>query len=118
MENRNQLFEKLKMFVIKQSAVSESEIINENTSIQNDLGIYGADAVEFIIEFGKEFNIDISNFKISDYFKDEGDQFFNTLIQFFLKKETNKKKDLLVKHLLKAVMIGKLDETCISMESN
>jgi acyl carrier protein len=117
MENNNQLFEKIKGFVIKQSAVSDSEIINENTSIQNDLGIYGADAVEFIIEFGKEFDVNISNFQVSDYFKDEGDQFFNILIRFFFRKENNKKKDLLVKHLYKSVIIGKLDDTAISMDS-
>jgi acyl carrier protein len=112
MENEKQLFEKLKIFVIKQSALSDSEIIDENTSIQNDLGIYGADAVEFIIAFGKEFNVNISNFRISDYFKDEGGQFFSILIRFFLKNEKDYKKDLLIKHLLKAIIMGKLDDTC------
>ena len=111
MENDNQLFERLINFVIKQSAISDSEIINEDTSIQNDLGVYGDDAVEFIIEFGKEFNVSISDFRISDYFKNEGDQMFNIISYIFSKKEKDIKKDLLVKHLYEAIILGKLDNT-------
>lgn len=57
----NGINNKLKEFVINQSAVNQEEITRE-TYIEIDLGIYGDDAYEFLIAFGKEFNVDISKF--------------------------------------------------------
>jgi hypothetical protein len=42
--------------------------INENSVLFKDLGIYGDDADFFMMEFADEFNIDMSDFRFSDYF--------------------------------------------------
>lgn len=91
----------LKEFVIKQSAVTDEEITSA-TSLADDLGISGDDAVEFIVAFGKAFNVDISQFRISDYFKPEGGLM---LINIF----TSTKKPFTVGHLEKAILTGKLE---------
>lgn len=67
-----EIFSNLKKFVIKKSCVDDEEITHA-TRIYNDLGVYGDDAVEFIVAFGKEFNVDVSKFMAADYFEAEGD---------------------------------------------
>lgn len=65
------IFDRLKMFTVNQSAVEEDDI-EENTSLKADLGINGADAVEYVVAFGKEFNAHVSNFMAAEYFSPEG----------------------------------------------
>jgi acyl carrier protein len=107
MENNNP-FNKVRNFTIVQNGLSESEIITEDTSIQDDLGVYGDDAVEFILAFGKEFNVNVENFQISDYFDGEGFKLFSILTDKIF--GSIKKKEFLVKHLIKATLTGRLDE--------
>src|SRR5438270_11601598 len=104
----NNVFLRLKEFVIKQSCVDDEEITSE-TRIQNDLGINGDDAVEFIIAFGKEFSVDVSNFLAADYFEPEGDWILPTIIRFLSGREKTPKKDLTVGQLQKSIMAGRLD---------
>ena len=103
------MFNNLKEFVINQSAVND-QVITRSTQIEDDLGVSGDDAVEFIIAFGKEFNVDISKFMASDYFSSEGDFILPALVRFFTKKKKRERKCFTVGHLEKAVMAGKLDE--------
>ncbi|WP_310593852.1 DUF1493 family protein [Flavobacterium sp.] len=102
-------FNKLKEFIINQSAVNDEEI-NSSTRIEDDLGVSGDDAVEFIIAFGKEFNVDISKFMANDYFSPEGDFILPALIRFLTNKKKRDKKSFTVGHLEKAIIAGKLDE--------
>jgi acyl carrier protein len=53
--------DRLVEFVIKQSAVIDEQI-NPDTRIETDLGVSGDDAIEFILEYGKAFNVDVSRF--------------------------------------------------------
>ncbi len=46
-------------------------VINLETSIQDDLKIYGDDASEFLMKFCRKYEIDYSNFKFDDYFSSE-----------------------------------------------
>ena len=102
-------FNKLKKFVVNQSAVND-QIITRSTQIEDDLGVYGDDAVEFIIAFGKEFNVDVSKFMANDYFSSEGDFILPAIIRFFTNKKKKEKKSFSVGHLEKAIIEGKLDE--------
>jgi len=103
------VFSKLKDFVIKQSAVEDEEI-TRHTKIEEDLGVYGGDAVDFIIAFGKEFNVDVSDFMAADYFSPDGDIILPALLRFFTNKKKPQKKYLTVGDLEKAIKSGKLDE--------
>lgn len=108
----NQIFEKIKEFTIKQTGVSAKDVV-ENAEIENDLGISGDDAMEFIIAFGKEFNVDISSFMAADYFSPEGDSILPAIIRTFTGKKHPKQKELRIRHLERAVIAGRLDEEII-----
>lgn len=106
------VFIKLKEFVVNKSGIDD-EPINKATRIQEDLGVSGDDAVEFILAYGKEFNVDVTNFMAADYFEAEG----GLRIWYLLKDLLgfNKKgKILTVGHLEKGIYAGKLDEEIIN----
>jgi acyl carrier protein len=107
------IFNRIKEFINKQSGTIE-EKITECSSLENDLGIYGDDAVEFFISFGKEFNVDVSKFMAAEYFTPEGDVILPCIIRWFTGKKKSKRKDLTIKHLMKAITFGRLDEEVIN----
>jgi acyl carrier protein len=86
----------------------------ENAEMENDLGIRGDDAMDFIIAFGTEFNVDISDFMAADYFSPEGDSILPAIIRMFTDKKHPKQKGLRIRHLEKAVIGGRLDEEIIN----
>lgn len=97
-------FNQLVLFTNKQSYVDDEPITRE-TRLYDDLGIFGDDAVEFLIAYSKTFNVDISKFRAADYFKGDGIDILG------LEK---RKKTLTVGHLEKGMMAGKLDEEVIN----
>lgn len=101
------LFENIRAFIVEKIGVDEIEVTRE-ALLQNDLGIYGDDAVDLIVAFSKKFKVDVSNFMAADYFKPEG---FDVLGLFAKDKH---RKNLTVGHLEKAVLVGRLDEEVIS----
>ncbi len=104
------IFDKLKVFVIEQAAV-EAEEVTRNARIEDDLGVYGDDAVDLLIAYGKVFNVDITKFMAADYFTGEGD----TILPGIIRVLTNgkKRKTLTVGHLEKGIIAGRLDEEII-----
>jgi len=109
----NEIFDKLKHFVIKQAAVEEEEV-TLNAKIEDDLGIYGGDAVELIVAYGKEFNVDVSRFMAADYFSPEGDTILPSIVRAFTGKSKPVRKVLTVGHLEKGIHAGRLDEEVIN----
>lgn len=103
----------LKSFIIKQTEVAIDELTDE-TLLERDLGVYGDDGVDLIVAFGKEFNVDISNFMAADYFSPEGDLIFSTISNLFNRKTEKNQKELTLKHLEKAIVAGRLDEEVIN----
>lgn len=99
----DEIFEKLKIFTVKESFVTDT-LLTRSTRIEIDLGITGDDAIEFILAFGKEFCVDVSEFRVSDYFKGEGWSFS----EFFCKREKGKFKDLTLGDLENAIKLKKL----------
>jgi acyl carrier protein len=77
--------------------------------LEKDLRITGDDADEFLIDFGKEFNVDVSQFPIGEYF--EGEKPFYGLLWG---KERKAVKTIKVDHLVKAIIAGRLDEDVIN----
>ncbi len=72
--------EKLKHFIIKETGLKKANITME-TSLEKDLNIYGEEALDFIQHFSECFKVNISGFKIDEYFSSEGD-----IISKFFKK--------------------------------
>ncbi|MCW3465167.1 DUF1493 family protein [Chitinophaga nivalis] len=106
-------FSKLKDFVIRQAHIDNEEITSE-TMLEDDLGITGDDAVEFIIAFGKVFNVDVSHFMAAEYFEPEGDIIIPAIMRFLTGKKKKATKKLTVGHLEKATVAGRLDENIIN----
>jgi acyl carrier protein len=103
----------LNNFIIKHVGVDAEEISDE-ALIENDLGVYGDDAIEFIVSYGKVFNVDVSNFMAAEYFSAEGDVILPALIRLFTGKLKAQKKHLTVSHLEKGILFGRLDEDVIN----
>ena len=104
----NGAFELLKDFIKSNSFVDE-HFITLSSGLEEDLKLWGDEAVEFIIAFGRRFNVDVSNFMAADYFTSEGSF-------YFLAKKLNKhnKKELRVHHLQNAIKTGSLNEITIN----
>ncbi|MBL0335898.1 MAG: DUF1493 family protein [Chitinophagaceae bacterium] len=87
----DEIFNKLKGFISDQGYgytlpwpfLFKKKEIKRETSLEADLKISGDDSEEFLLAFGKEFNVDVSKFHIGEYFGDEGDQILPSIIRFF-----------------------------------
>lgn len=118
----DEIFNKIKTFVYESGwgytlpfpFLFKKKTITRETTIEGDLKITGDDSDEFLIAFGKEFNVDISGFKIGDYFGSEGDPVLRTLNRILIRRKKRSKKTLTIRHLEKAVLAGKLDEEVIN----
>jgi len=69
--NKQKLLEEIQEFILNERGKYRFEL-QEHHSLQSDLGIYGMDAVEFILNFGNNFGVDVSSFEAEKYFKPEG----------------------------------------------
>lgn len=72
--------------------------INENTRIEDDLGVTGEEAEDLISAFSSRFGVDISSFKFENFFYAEPSVFINE----------DRKSLLTVGHLQKAIEVGYL----------
>ena len=107
----NEIFNKLKAFVIKQSSVDDEEITRD-TRIEDELGVTGDDAVDFIIAYGEEFNVDVTRFMAADYFGPERSLPLPGLFET-ISGHKSKRKMLTVGDLEKGILAGYLDEKVI-----
>ncbi|MBN9284147.1 MULTISPECIES: DUF1493 family protein [Flavobacterium] len=107
------IFENIKQFIIRERWEYDFPLTRD-TSIQEDLLIYGDDAVEFIVKFGKEFSVNVSNFMAADYFRAEGGINLPPVIAQLFPKKNKGYKELTIGDLEKAVIAGKLDEEVLN----
>ncbi len=91
--------------------------ITRETCIEKDLGISGDDAVEFLLDYAREFNVDITNFKIRRYFTPEGDTFLPLILRTFTGKKEYKEQELTIDDLERGVLAGRLDEEVINKKN-
>ncbi|MDU1893114.1 MAG: DUF1493 family protein [Dysgonomonas sp.] len=92
----------------------ESVNIDENTRLEEDLGITGDDAWEFFIEYRDKYNVDVSQFLIYNYFKAEGVDFISPILLFLGLKKKKEKKEFTVKNLIEGIKAGRLNEEVIN----
>lgn len=64
------MFEKIKEFIIEERWEYDFELKYE-TSLQDDLKIFGDDASEILLKFCQKFNVKFDKFKFDDYFRPE-----------------------------------------------
>lgn len=83
---------------IKEESLPESLLVTEDLSIEDDLGISGDDAYDFIMTFSKKFQVDLSTFDYSLYFPPELPRF----------RSVSHKKLLTVGMLNRAINRGKM----------
>lgn len=88
--------------------------VDKNTKIEQDLRITGDEAWDFLIKYGKYFNVETSNFIFSDYFEAEGIDFITPILEILRLKKKKKKKELTIGHLIKGIEAGKLDDEIIN----
>ena len=74
-------------------------------SVQKDLGIYGDEAYDFILNFSNIFEVDITEFEFNEYFNNEMDGISRFLISFFRKSN---KRQLTIEKLRQAIINKKL----------
>lgn len=111
--NNNEVFEKLNQFVTEQRWEYDFPL-TKDTTVKEELKITGDDAVDFLIAYGKKFNVDVSHFMAADYFDGEGDVILPAIIRSITGKKKPLKKILTLGHLEKGIIAGKLDEEVIN----
>lgn len=109
----NEISEELKHFVEEKRWKYDFPLI-KTTQLEDDLQITGDDAVDFILAFGKKFNVDVSNFMAAEYFEPEGDNIFPAIIRLFKGEKKRKLKVLTLGHLERAILHKKLNEEVIN----
>ena len=107
----DEVLERIKRFVSESQAIKPDRI-TRTTRLELDLGIYGDDAIELLVAYGKEFNVDISNFMAADYFSGEGLDIGELFGKLF--KDEIPRKELTISDLEKGAIAGKLDEEVIN----
>ncbi|AZI24024.1 DUF1493 family protein [Pedobacter sp. G11] len=116
MNMRDEIFNQLKRFIIEQNGFDDEEITT-NSRIEEDLGLYGDEATDFLISYGKAFKVDLTKFMKADYFSAEGDFILPAIIRFLTNSKKLARKALTVGHLEKAIVKGRLDEEVINNTS-
>jgi acyl carrier protein len=107
-------FDRLKELIVEQIGVHQNEV-TPNARLYEDLGVYGDDAVDLLIKYGKKFNVDVSKFMAADYFKGEGIDVFGWVLQLFSGKQPGHGlKVLTVNDLEKGIVAARLDEEVIA----
>lgn len=112
--NENSL-EDLLLFVKQESFVDDE--LTLDTGLEEDLGIYGDDAIAFMLKYSDKYNVDIAQFMAADYFSSESRSILLTILSSFFCKESMLKKSLTIRHLYEGIKRGRLDEDTI-MSSN
>ncbi|MDT9498690.1 DUF1493 family protein [Capnocytophaga canimorsus] len=93
------------IFEVTNQQVTEAD---DSFRLEEDLGIYGDEAVDFITRYAEMFQVDVSEFPVYEYFNLETDSvslFFRKLLGFLKKKKT-----LTIFDLKKGIINKKINE--------
>ncbi len=80
-----------------------------DTLVEKGLGITGDDAIDFIEEFAKEFNVDIASFNYSKYFGEEGVSIFDVISRLFFREKHVSHADISLRKLAESICTKKLE---------
>jgi|GEM_PF-3396790 len=90
------LYEELYSFIKREIGFK----INQDTVFFKDLDLNGDDADEFMLNLKDQFDIDLTNFKLDEYFIDEYYIPFQYLFEKWFQKEKIKRKEFHLKHFI------------------
>lgn len=91
-------------FLSSELSVQASQI-HIDSVLEENLGVYGDDAIDLILLFSKKFDVNVENFDIYKYFSPEGGKIFFK----FRYSKGRKQKELTVKDLLNAIFLKSLE---------
>ena len=96
--------------LIPEQMYSNLKVIDGNLELEEDLGITGDDADIFLNKFSQEFNVDINEFRVADFFDSEFEGGFKNLLRFLFKNAFRKSQDrrITLGDLAEAIETGKL----------
>lgn len=116
MESRNDLEESIIQFVTEWTKCRKP--IHAQTLLVDDLGIWGDDGDDFLIDFCKRFNIETYGFPVGKYFGYEGFSIIDSFIDLgrTLKGEPTQQPQLTITDLIKAARNGKFDADIMKVE--
>jgi hypothetical protein len=104
----NETFYQIKAFVIEQRWEYDF-VLTRKTELRKDLKIWGDDATDFILAFGKAFNVDLSKMDLDKYFPPEGNAFLSNIIRLLILKKVPTYLSLTLGDLEEAVKTGRLE---------
>lgn len=116
MNNYEEMKADLFSFVKNESCVND-EIISFDTRLEEDLGMYGDDAIEFMLKYAKQYNVDVTRFEAANYFSSEARSLVWSILCSFFRKESTSKKSLTIRHLYEGIKNGRLDEDIINLSN-
>ena len=104
-------FQKLQLYISKYSKCSITKIKTKTTL--DELGMFGDDKLDFINDYSREFNVDISGFNIDKYIEPEPDMslHIDAIYRFFFNKRFTTKFDkeaISISMLVDGIKNGKL----------
>lgn len=88
--------------------IQNPEAINEATRVEKDLRLFGYQARSFMFHYSDTFNVDISHFRMRNYFLPDT-SFHRTFRSFF----NRRKNDLTLGDLQAAIQYGKLNDAVL-----
>ena len=83
-------------------------MLTRKTELRKDLLIWGDDATDFFLAFGKAFNVDLSKMDLDKYFPPEGNAFLSNIIRLLILKKVPTYLSLTLGDLEEAVKKGRL----------
>lgn len=102
-------------FVKNESSVDDD--ISFDTRLEEDLWIYGDDAIEFMLKYAEQYNVDVTRFEAANYFSSEARSLVWSILRSFFRKESTSKKSLTIRHLFEGIKNGRLDEDIINLSN-
>ncbi len=112
-ENRVDIIFQVRRFISWFSGIA-IENIQTTSRLEKDLKIYGDDAVDLIVAYSKQFNVDISEFKFEDFIAPEGDTLLPALATWLMPNQPKTRKEIAVNDLVKGIFSRKLTVTTAS----
>ncbi|AVS76988.1 hypothetical protein C8244_03430 [Paracidovorax avenae] len=104
------LIAEIEDFARKESGVSPKKVLNQQTTIEDDLDVTGDDAVEFMGNFFDKFGVDYQEFVFDRYFTEEGlNPFKILLLPFPSFRKKMRKVPITLEMLAKAVQLKRWD---------
>ncbi len=107
----DEIFERIVQFAEEEFGLRARDgRVDRDVKLYEDMKLYGDDAVEFLIEFGKKFNVDVSKFETDKFFKGEGYDLWSAIKELYdpEKYPIYPKRPLTLGDLEQAAINGKL----------